>query len=347
MHEIVHRMELELKLRNRSDNTIDAYLRFVRALQRFHDRPLDELGEAEVRAFLEYMLTEHKLQPRSLTGYIAAFEFLYATVLRRPEVTATLAFPKKTKRLPRILSHSEVLALIDSAETLRTRAYIMLGYGSELRMSEVRHLQPQDIDSRRGVIVVRGGKGNKDRIAPLPERTLATLREYWRETRPQGPWLFPGVDPSKPMSKHAIGDRFNRARFLAGLSAPVRFHSLRHAFATHLLEAGVDILAIQALLGHSNLQTSLVYLRTRADHLLAVGNPLEPTSPSPLPSPGSSAPSTASTGSSTPSRPSLAPGRSSPTSAATPTGSPSPITASSPSPTTPSPSRPGTVGAPP
>jgi integrase/recombinase XerD len=205
---------------HRSDNTIDAYLRFVRALQRFHERPLDELGEAEVRAFLEYMLTEHKLQPRSLTGYIAAFKFLYATVLRRPEVTATLAFPKKTKRLPRILSHSEVLALIDSAETLRTRAYIMLGYGSGLRMSEVRHLQPQDIDSRRGVIVVRGGKGNKDRIAPLPERTLATLREYWRETRPQGPWLFPGVDPSKPMSKHAIGDRFNRARFLAGLSAP-------------------------------------------------------------------------------------------------------------------------------
>ena len=142
MHEIVHRMMMDLKLRNRSDNTIDAYRRFVLALERFHERPLDELGEADVRAFLEYLLTEHKLQPRSLVGHISAFKFLYGTVLGRPEVTASLAFPKKTKSLPRILSHAEVLALIDSAETLRTRAYIMLGYGSGLRMSEVRHLQP-------------------------------------------------------------------------------------------------------------------------------------------------------------------------------------------------------------
>ena len=275
MHEIVHRMEMDLKLRNRSDNTIDAYLRFVRALERFHGRPLDELGEAEVRAFLEYLLVEHKIKPRSLVGYVSAFKFLYGTVLKRPEVTASLAFPKKTKSLPRILSHAEIVALIDSAETLRTRAYILLGYGSGLRMSEIRHLQPRDIDSKRGVIVVRAGKGNKDRIAPLPERTLTTLRDYWREEKPKGEWLFPGVDPSKPMSKHAIGDRFNRTRFLAGLSAPIRFHSLRHAFATHMLEAGVDILAIQALLGHARLQTSLVYLRTRADHLLAVGNPLD------------------------------------------------------------------------
>jgi site-specific recombinase XerD len=275
MHEIVHRMMMELKLRNRSDATIDAYRRFALALGRFHDRPLDELGEAEVRAFLEYLLTEHKLHPRSLVGHISAYKFLYGTILGRPEVTASLAFPKKTKSLPRILSHAEILALIDCAETVRTRAFIMLGYGSGLRMSEVRNLQPRDIDSKRGVIVVRAGKGSKDRIAPLPERTLATLREYWLEERPKGPWLFPGAAPEKPMSKHTIGDRFNRTRFLAGLSAPVRFHSLRHSFATHMLEAGVDILAIQALLGHARLQTSMVYLRTRADHLLAVGNPLD------------------------------------------------------------------------
>ena len=193
----------------------------------------------------------------------------------RAEATASLAFPRKPKRLPHIITHVDVTALIDAAESLRTRCQIMAGYGAGLRISEVRNLQPGDIDSKRGAIVVRAGKGNKDRVAPLPERLLLTLRDYWRQTRPAGPWLFPGLDPAKPMSKHAITNAFNRTRYLAGLTPPCRFPSLRAAFATHLLEGGADILAIQGLLGHSNLSSSLSYLRVRANHLKAIGNPLD------------------------------------------------------------------------
>lgn len=272
---ILDRMEIDLRMRGRSPNTIDTYMRCVRGLVDFSGRSPADLDEDVLRAFVTHLLDERKLGPNALTCHIAALKFLYNVTLRRPEPTASLAYPKKPKRLPRILSHAEVVALIDSSETRRTRCMIMAGYGAGLRISEVRALQPCDIDSKRNVIIVRGGKGNKDRVAPLPELLLANLRDYWREARPEGPWLFPGTNPSRPLSKHAITNAFNRARFLAGLTRPIRFHSLRHAFATHLLEAGADILAIQALLGHANLSTSLAYLRVRADHLLDVGNPLD------------------------------------------------------------------------
>lgn len=275
MSEIIDRMKLDLEMRGRSPLTIDAYLRTARALENFHGKAASELGEAEVRAFLRDVIERAKEAPRSLTVRIAALRALFGVTLGRPEVTASLAFPKKPKRLPHIITHADVAALIENAESLRTRCQIMAGYGAGLRISEVRNLQPGDIDSKRGVIVVRAGKGNKDRLAPLPERLLLALRDYWRQTRPTGPWLFPGLDPTKPMSKHAITDAFNRARYLAGLKPPVRFHSLRAAFATHLLEGGADILAIQALLGHTNLSTSLAYLRVRANHLKAIGNPLD------------------------------------------------------------------------
>jgi len=276
MSEIIDRMKLDLEMRGRSPATVETYLRTARALEAFHRKSAAELGEAEVRAFMRHLVDRAKEGPQALCVRIAALRMLFVNTLGRPEATATLAYPKKAKRLPpHILTQADVNGLLDAAESLRVRCWIMAGYGAGLRISEVRALRPGDIDSKRGVVMVRKGKGNKDRMAPLPERLLLELREYWRQTRPPGPWLFPGLDPSKPMSKHAITNAFNRARFLAGLKPPVRFHSLRHAFATHLLEGGADILAIQALLGHANFSTSLAYLRVRANHLKAIGNPLD------------------------------------------------------------------------
>jgi site-specific recombinase XerD len=276
MSEVIDRMRLDLQMRGRSPLTIATYLRTARALEEFHGKAASDLGEAEVRAFVAHLVARAKEGPQALCVRIAALRMLYVNTLGRPEVTATLAYPKKPKRLPpHILTQADVNALLEAAESLVVRCWIMAGYGSGLRISEVRNLQPGDIDSKRGVVMVRHGKGNKDRVAPLPQRLLLDLREYWRQARPTGPWLFPGLDPSKPVSKHAITNAFNRARFLAGLKPPVRFHSLRHAFATHLLEGGADILAIQALLGHANFTTSLAYLRVRAKHLEAIGNPLD------------------------------------------------------------------------
>ena len=268
-------METYLKLKGRSPATIDTYLRGARAFAAFHMKPPSEMGEPEVRAFLVHLTDERKLAARSLATYIAALKVLYRDVLGRPEVVAWVPWPKKPKTLPTILTPGEVAQLLVAADSARTQAMIMTGYGAGLRMSEVRHLRPGDIDSKRGVLWVRLGKGRKDRLAPLPPRLLRQLRDYWRLTRPVGPWLFPGQDPAKPLSKNGANRQFRRAVALSGITRPIRFHNLRASFATHLMEGGTDLPTIQALLGHARLNTSMVYLRVRAEHLKSVQSPLE------------------------------------------------------------------------
>jgi len=275
MGELRDRMEMNLKLAGRSPQTIDTYLRGAKAFVAFHMRPAAEMGEEEVRAFLAHLTDERSLGPDALRGYIAALKYLSGKVLGRGEVTAWIPWPKKPKRLPTILTQDEVARLIRFADSPRTRAMIMAGYGSGLRVSEVRHLRVQDIDSARGVLWVRNGKGAKDRIAPLPARLLHELRDYWRLVRPPGPWLFPGQSEDKPLSRTSTHKHFRRAVAMAGIERHIVFHNLRHSFATHLMEAGTDLPSIQALLGHARLKTSMVYLRVRADHLKAITSPLE------------------------------------------------------------------------
>lgn len=275
MGELRDRMEMNLKLAGRSPLTIDTYLRCAKAFTAFHMRPPAEMGEEEVRAFLAHLTDDRGLGPDGLRGYIAALKYLYGEVLGRPEVTAWIPWPKKPKRLPTILTQDEVARLIQFAGSPRTRTMIMAGYGSGLRVSEVRHLRARDIDSARGVLWVRNGKGAKDRIAPLPGRLLHQLRDYWRRVRPPGPWLFPGQSGDKPLSKTATNNHFRRAVVLAGIERPIVFHNLRHSFATHLMETGTDLPSIQVLLGHARLKTSMAYLRVRADHLKAITSPLE------------------------------------------------------------------------
>jgi len=275
MGELRDRMEMSLKLAGRSPLTIDTYLRRAKAFAAFHMRPPAEMGEEEVRAFLAHLTDERGLGPNGLRGYIAALKYLYGEVLGRAEVTAWIPWPKKPKRLPTILTQDEVARLILFAGSPRTRAMIMAGYGAGLRASEVRHLRVQDVDSARGVLWVRNGKGAKDRIAPLPGRLLHQLRDYWRQVRPPGPWLFPGQSEDKPLSKTAMNNHFRRAVARAGIERPIVFHNLRHSFATHLMETGTDLPSIQVLLGHTRLKTSMAYLRVRADHLKAITSPLE------------------------------------------------------------------------
>ena len=151
----------------------------------------------------------------------------------------------------------------------------MAGYGSGLRVSEARSLRIEDIDSARGVLFIHATKGRKDRIAPLPPRLLETLRAWWRLARPKGPWLFPGRPATRPITRQAVYEQFNASLQAAGIRRKVTFHSLRHAFATHLLERGTDLLVIQELLGHAQLHSTMTYLRVRTDHLLATKSPLE------------------------------------------------------------------------
>lgn len=275
MGEIADKMKLKLQLKGRSKATIDAYMRYAKAFVQFHMRSPREMGEPEVRAWLQHMLGEKKAEPDLMRGHIAAVKFLYIEVLDRPEVVSWVPWPKKVKRLPSILSLQEVEALLCAAPNLRMRAFIEAGYGAGLRISEVCHLRVEDVDSKRGILFIRKTKGRKDRIAVLPARLLSTLRAYWRAARPPGPWLFPGQYKTRPITRQAIYKQLHVAIAQSGITRPVRFHSLRHAFATHLLEEGIDILTIQEMLGHSMVSTTMLYLRVQAGRIRAVGSPLD------------------------------------------------------------------------
>ncbi len=275
MGELADKMKLQLELKGRSPHTVSAYLRYARRFAAFHKRSPREMGEPEVRAWLSHLMEERKSRPDLLRVHVAAINFLYEEVLGRPEVVSWVPWPKNVKRLPQILSHDEVNALLQHAVTPRMRVMIMAGYGAGLRITEACRLRVEDVDSKRGLLFLHATKGNKDRVAPLPARLLGELRQWWRATRPAGPWLFPGKDPSQPITRQAVTVQFVETVKASGVTRKVVFHSLRHAFATHLLEEGIDLMTIQELLGHVNLTTSLRYMRIRVDRILAVGSPLD------------------------------------------------------------------------
>ena len=273
--DLFEKMKLMLVMLGRSQHTVDIYLRYARHFAAFHGRSPRDLGEPEVAAWFQHLLVEKHSEVDLMRGHIAAVKFLYVRVLGRLDVVGWVPCPKKRKRLPTILSCEDVVALIEAAPSLRMRAFIEAGYGAGLRISEVRQLKPGDIDSQRGVLYLRETKGRKDRIAPLPERLLHTLRAYWCAYRPLGPWMFPGRPNSRPITRQAIYEDFRDTLFAAKMTRAVKFHSLRHAFATHLLEEGVDLRTIQEMLGHAWLSSTQVYTHVRADRMVAVGSPLD------------------------------------------------------------------------
>lgn len=270
-------MKLDLQLKGRSSKTIDTYLRNAASFVKFHDnRPPARLGEPEVRAWLAHLVNDRHFGPAGLRPFIGAVKFLYEVTLRRPEVTAHITWPKRPRRLPEILSPEQVSHILACADTPRAHVTFAIAYGTGMRLSEIAHLQVADIRSDRGVIVVRSGKGAKDRLVPLSPKLLEELRAYWRQVRPPAPWLFPGATPDKPITIGVLQDAFRKAAAAAGWAPGVfSFHSLRHAFATHQLEANVDLATIQAVLGHANISTTTLYTHVRNDRVIAAGSPLD------------------------------------------------------------------------
>jgi len=276
MGEIAVRMAEDLRLRNYSHWTQYAYLRSARAFVAFYMKPPTELGEKEIRSFLSWLVAQKGISGNGLRKFVGGIKFLYRVTLNQPEVVERLPWPRHPKHLPPVPSAEQISALMRTAEgDARLLAHLMLGYGAGLRVSEACRVRIQDVDSARGVLHIHGGKGNKDRITVLCPRLLAALRAWWKVGRPAGPWLFPGRVADKPITVAAMNTHFVRARKRAGLPEWFTFHSLRHAFATHLLESGLDILTIQGLLGHSQLKTTLTYLRVRTAHIQKVRSPLE------------------------------------------------------------------------
>jgi site-specific recombinase XerD len=280
MGEVRDRMKQDLRLRNYRPGTRAVYLGYAKKFVAYFRKPPTELGPDDVRRYQLHLVDERKLQPGTVKGHLGAIRFLYTFTLERPEVVAGIIWPRQAHKLPDILAPEEVEAVLAHVEPLGHRAIVMAAYGAGLRITEACRLAVGDIDAKRGLIHVRDGKRGRDRYVMLPARLLAVLREYWHQARPPGPQLFPGTGKTGVITPDAVGDALHRAVRKAGLAKRVTPHALRHAFATHLLEAGTDIRTIQVLLGHASIRTTARYAQVSAKLIAQTTSPLDRLRPS-------------------------------------------------------------------
>lgn len=259
MSALRQRMLEDLQLRNYSSHTIDSYLRHVaQYAQHFHTPP-DRLGPEHIRTYQKFLVHDKQVAWATFIQAICALRFFYQTTLRQPWMVEHIPFPRRQKKLPTILSRSEVSILLATPYNLKQRIILATLYATGLRVSELCQLQGRDIDSKRMVIQVRQGKGKLDRLVMLSPRLLSMLRHYWQQYQLDA-WLFPGPKRSKPITTRGVCYICRKAGKDAKLSKAVYPHLLRHSFATHLLEDGVDLRRIQLLLGHRSLRTTSRYL---------------------------------------------------------------------------------------
>lgn len=258
MTELRQRYLQDLRLRNYAPKTLQTYVECVSLFARYFKRSPEELGPEHIREYQRYLVEEKKCSWSRFNQTVCALRFLYRNTLGRDWAISHIPFPRKQKKLPVVLSRDEAAQLLAAIKSLKYRAVLSLCYGAGLRISEALHLQVADIDSKRMMIRVRQAKGHKDRYVMLSPRLLELLREYWNKERPTV-WLFPARCKDHPLGACALQHACQRARRVARIRKPVTPHTLRHSFASHLLEAGANIRTIQLLLGHNSLQTTAVY----------------------------------------------------------------------------------------
>jgi len=270
----------ELERRNYAPSTIRAYIRTIEHFAHHFRCSPDKLGPDHIRQYQAAMFRTWKLAPNTVTQRLAALRFLYIQVLKRGWSVAETPYPKKVLHLPQILSQQEVARLIDATETPFQRILVMTLYATGARRAEVARLKVMDIDSQRMVVHIRGGKGRKDRDVMLSPALLEALRTYWRGLRHKPTeWLFPGNrwhTSRRPITTKVLWTACQQAALRAGLEHKhIHPHTLRHCFATHLLEAGADLRTIQILLGHRDLEETTIYLHLSKKHLSATASPLD------------------------------------------------------------------------
>jgi integrase/recombinase XerD len=283
MSPLRQRMLEDMQLRNLSTDTQKSYLHYITGLARFYMISPDQLGLEEIREYQLYMINDRRYSPESVNTFVSAAKFLYNVTLETPWPEGVLPRCRVPHQLPVVLSAAEVDEFLQHVSTIRYRAALMIAYGAGLRVSEVVALQLGDIDSKRMLIRVRQGKGKKDRYAMLSPRLLVMLRCWWRSQHPAGrrhisspkDWLFPGWRKGRHMNESSLQDACREAARAAGIGKRVRVHTLRHSFATHMLENGTDLRFIQALLGHSRIDTTARYAAVSPNAIAAVRSPLD------------------------------------------------------------------------
>lgn len=283
------RMLEDMQVRNFSPHTQTSYTQQVAQFARHFGRSPDALGPEEIRAYQIYLTTEKRLAPSSILTAVAALRFLYKITLQKDwSVADIIPAPKKPQTLPIVLSREEVRQFLERVPSLKHRTILTTCYAAGLRISEAVRLHLTDIDSQRMVLRVEQGKGQKDRYVMLSPRLLELLRAWWRAAKPR-PWLFPGGRAGQPITTDAVEEACQQAQRRCGIPKPITPHSLRHAFAVHLLEAGTDVRTIQLLLGHRSLATTARYLRIATSTVCATRSPFDllpqPGAPAPPPAP--------------------------------------------------------------
>ncbi|MBU1169570.1 MAG: site-specific integrase [Proteobacteria bacterium] len=263
-----------MKVRNFSVKTQDAYLYHIDKLARHYKRSPDKLSHVELQDYLIYMKESIGLSFSSCNVARSAIRFLYRNILNDETIAMAIPAQRTPKHLPEVLSFEEVMVLINGTKCFRDRLLLMTAYSSGLRLEELVSLKLEHIDSKRMVIRVVQGKGNKDRYTTLSENLLKELREYWRIYKPKD-WLFYSTTPENPLSKSSAQKIFSSTKKRTGITRGHGIHTLRHCFATHMLEAGYDIHRIQRMLGHKNLATTMIYLHVTRESISKIKSPLD------------------------------------------------------------------------
>jgi integrase/recombinase XerD len=271
------RMIEDMTVRNFVEKTQNDYIRQVKTFAAFLGRSPDTATAEELRLY-QLQLTEAGVRPPTINSAVSALRFFFSVTVDRPAVTKPLTFVAEPRKIPVVLSPKEVARVLEAAPGPKSKAALSAAYGAGLRVSEVVALKVSDVDSRRMLLRIEQGKGRRDRLAMLSPQLLKLLRDWWRIARPQV-WLFPGQNRVNPLTPRQFNRAVHVAAHRAGIAQRVTPHTLRHSFATHLLEQNIDIRVIQVLLGHAKLETTALYTRVAANTIRAVMSPLDRLTP--------------------------------------------------------------------
>jgi len=274
MTELRRRMIRSMTVRGFSPHTHEAYLAAVRGLAKHYHRAPDQLSAEEVQMYLVHMISERKLSWSTCNIAAAAFRFLYHVTLGRDSVAFDLPIAKQSQRLPEILSRDEVARLLEAPPNPKHRLLLATVYAGGLRVSEAMRLKIRDVDRQRMTLRVEQGKGRKDRVVPLSRRLLKQMEIYWR-VNPPHLWLFPNRKGDRPLDVTTAQRVFTQAKLRIGINKRGGIHSLRHAFATHLIESGADVPTVQRLLGHRSVSTTMRYFHLSQARLATLRSPLD------------------------------------------------------------------------
>lgn len=274
MGKLRDRMKMDMELKNLSPRTIKTYLSWMRQFTIHYGKSPDQLGDEEIRNYLHYLLKEKVASQASMNQAYSALKFFYVRTLQREWNGSKIPRSKVPKKLPVVLSQDEVQRIFSATKNLKHRAAFMTIYSGGLRVGEAAKLKVSDIDGERMTIRVRQGKGAKDRYTILGERALEVIREYWHAYHPKD-WLFPGVKEGNYVSVSTIQRAFRDALDLTDIIKKASVHTLRHSFATHLLEQGTDLYFIQRLLGHTTSKTTSVYIHVARKNVAQIKSPID------------------------------------------------------------------------